>query len=76
VICLFCVLRGKVLGVFLMNKNMAFLLPTFRGFTVDPRLKEFRLVDRDTGGIEFIPFDSPEGLELLDEMREYFLFLY
>lgn len=59
-----------------MAGEVPFELPTFRGFTVDPRLKEFRKVDRLKGGLEFVPFNSPKGLELLDEMREYFTFLY
>lgn len=59
-----------------MAGEVPFELPTFRGFTVDPRLKEFRKVERQKGGIKFIPFNSPMGLELLDEMREYFTFLY
>ena len=51
-------------------------LPTFRGFTVDPRLKEFRKVDRVKGGLEFVPFNSPKGVLLLGEMAGYFSFLY
>lgn len=58
-----------------MAGEVPFELPIFRGFTVDPRLKEFRKADRSKG-IEFVPFNSPKGLELLDEMREYFSFLY
>ena len=39
-------------------------LPTFKGYTVDVRLKEFR---KTTPHLEltFIAFDSPEGDELL-----------
>ena len=55
--------------------DVPFELPTFRGFTVDARLREFRLADRGKG-LEFIPFDSERGSGLLDEMRRYFLFLY
>ena len=55
--------------------DVPFELPTFRGFTVDARLKEFRLADRDRG-MEVIPFDGERGSELLEEMRRYFLFLY
>ncbi len=65
-----------ILEVFFMVGEVPFELPTFRGFTVDPRLKEFRKVDRIKGGLEFIPFDSPKGVELLGEMVEYFSFLY
>jgi hypothetical protein len=43
-------------------------LPTFKGYTVDMRLREFRKV---TSGekIEFIPFDSPDGKELLGRLK-------
>ncbi len=44
-------------------------LPTFRGYTVDTHLKEFRRAEYGKG-IEFIEFDSPEGDELLVELIE------
>lgn len=47
---------------------MVVALPTFKDYTVDFRLKEFRKVDRNLPSIEFIPFDSPKGRELLKEM--------
>jgi hypothetical protein len=40
------------------------VLPTFRGYTVDVRLKEFRKVYKTKPPV-WIPFDSPEGDELL-----------
>jgi hypothetical protein len=40
-------------------------LPTFKSYTVDIRLKEFRKVDPQKG-LEFIPFDSPRGDKLLN----------
>ena len=43
-------------------------LPIFKGYTVDERLKEFRKIEYGKT-IEFIPFDSPKGQELLSEMR-------
>lgn len=43
---------------------MARTLPTFNGYTVDERLREFRKVPLD-GLPEFIPFDSPEGRRLV-----------
>ena len=58
-----------------MMRNVPFVLPMFRGFTVDVRLREFRLADRDKG-LEFIPFDSKKGRELLAEMKDCFYFLY
>jgi len=47
-------------------------LPIFKGYTVDERLKEFRRVISHEEGpsIEFIPFDSPKGQELLSEYRK------
>jgi hypothetical protein len=39
-------------------------LPTFNGYTVDVRLREFRRVDPEKG-IEVVPFDSPEGQHLI-----------
>ena len=61
-----------------MEHKTPFELPTFRGYTVDKRLKQFRKVTGIDGKrkIEFIEFDSPEGFDLLEEMREYFDFLY
>ena len=44
-------------------------LPTFEGYTVDIRLKEFRKVDPHRG-MEFIPFDSPVGDRLLEGFVE------
>jgi len=39
------------------------VLPTFRGYTVDVRLKEFRKAVIGEWP-EFIPFDSPKGERL------------
>lgn len=36
------------------------LLPTFLGYTVDERLREFRKIDADKPPV-FLPFDSEEG---------------
>jgi hypothetical protein len=45
------------------------VLPTYKGYTIDVRLKEFR---RAVYGqiLEFIPFDSPHGSQILDEMAK------
>ncbi len=43
-------------------------LPTFKGYTVDYRLREFRKA-RYGKELEFIPFDSPKGRKLLSEMK-------
>ncbi len=40
-------------------------LPTFKGYTMDIRLKQFRIVTNK--GIEFLEFDSEEGDVLLAE---------
>jgi hypothetical protein len=58
-----------------MEHETPFQLPTFRGFTVDKRLRQFRKAIPGES-LEFIEFDSPEGEALLEEMVEYFLFLY
>ena len=42
-------------------------LPTFMGYTVDFRLREFRKFDLKNRVIEFIPFESKKGKELLKE---------
>ena len=39
-------------------------LPTFKGFTVDLRLKEFRKAEYGKA-LEFIPFDSEKGQKLI-----------
>ena len=44
------------------------VLPTFKGYTVDVRLKEFRRAIPDVT-LEFIPFNSPEGKKLLEELK-------
>jgi len=45
-------------------------LPTFKGYTVDERLKQFRKVDRSKPSIDFVDFNSEEGQELLAEYEE------
>ena len=62
---------------------MPFQLPTYNGYTIDRRLRQFRKVScaahGDSGefpGIEFIDFDSEKGQELLLEMQEYFSSLF
>ena len=47
-----------------------YILPTFKGYTVDLRLREFRKAD-PLVTIEFIPFDSPEGKKLLEELKSF-----
>lgn len=37
------------------------ILPTFRGYTIDCRLQEFRKIPRDIMNAEFIPFKSEFG---------------
>jgi hypothetical protein len=46
------------------------VLPTFKGYTVDMKLKEFRRAIPDVT-LEFIPFNSPEGKKLLEELKSY-----
>ena len=45
-------------------------LPTFKGYTVDERVKQFRKVDRSKLSIDFVDFNSEEGQELLAEYEE------
>ena len=40
-------------------------LPTFKGYTIDARLREFRKGNSQEG-LKFIPFDSPAGDRLLE----------
>jgi len=47
-----------------------YILPTFRGYTVDVRLREFRRVLPDCR-LEFIPFHTPEGQQLLEELVSF-----
>lgn len=44
-------------------------LETFRGYTVDRRLCEFRKAEY-SNRMEFVPFDSPKGRKLLKDMKE------
>ena len=46
------------------------ILPTFKGFTVDLRLQEFRRAIPDVT-LEFNSFDSPKGEKLLDELKVF-----
>ncbi len=48
------------------------VLGTFKGYTVDFRLKQFRKVPKDEphGLIEFVDFNSPKGAKLCDQMHE------
>ena len=42
------------------------ILPTYKGYTVDARLGQFRKVFR-SGEIEFLEFDSEKGDKILTE---------
>lgn len=46
------------------------ILPTYKGYTVDMRLKEFRRAIPDVA-LDFIPFNSPRGRELLEELKSF-----
>jgi len=43
-------------------------LPTFKGYTIDVRLKEFRKAEWDRP-LEFIAFESEVGRKILAEME-------
>ena len=44
------------------------ILPTFKGYTVDIRLREFRRAIPDVA-LDFIAFDSLKGRKLLEELK-------
>jgi hypothetical protein len=46
------------------------ILPTFKGYTVDMRLKEFRRAIPEVT-LEFIPFSSPDGQKLFSELKAF-----
>jgi hypothetical protein len=46
------------------------ILPTFKGYTVDLRLQEFRRAISDNT-LEFMPFLSPEGEKLWEELERF-----
>ena len=50
--------------------NEPYQLPTFKGYTVDMRLREFRKANFGEE-IEFVSFDSPEGKELLGRLKQF-----
>ena len=49
---------------------MATILPTFQGYTMDVRVREFRKVNHPDCDIEWVPFNSPKGRQLLEEFEE------
>ncbi len=46
------------------------VLPTFKGYTVDLRLREFRRAIPDVT-LEFIPFNSAKGEKMLTELKSF-----
>ena len=46
------------------------ILPTFKSYTVDMRLRQFRRAIPDVT-LEFIPFNSPKGEKLLEELKSF-----
>jgi hypothetical protein len=52
------------------EEQQPYQLPTFKGYTVDMRLREFR---KATIGevLQFIPFNSPEGKKLFAELKSF-----
>ena len=46
------------------------ILPTFKGYTVDIKLKEFRRAIPDVT-LEFIPFNSPKGEKMLEGLKSF-----
>ncbi len=69
--------RVKVQASFSTCKNMkgvenmsVTILPTFKGYTVDLKLMEFRKSIPEAK-LEFIPFLSPKGLKLWHELEDF-----
>ena len=54
----------------LQEVKMIKQLPTFKGYTVDERLRQFRKVDKSKPSIDFVEFDSEKGQALLEEYEE------
>jgi hypothetical protein len=52
--------------------NEPYQLPTFKGYTVDMRLRQFRKASFGEK-IEFVPFDSQQGKELLGRLKSFAL---
>jgi len=46
------------------------ILPTFKGYTVDMRLRQWRRAIPDVT-LKFIPFNSAEGEKLLEELKSF-----
>jgi len=46
------------------------ILPTFKGYTIDLRLREFRKAIYGEK-LEFIPFNSPKGEKLLEALKSF-----
>ena len=46
------------------------VLPTFKGYGVDMRLKEFRRAIPEVT-LDFIPFNTPEGTQLLEGLESF-----
>jgi hypothetical protein len=59
----------RVFGARELTPGGARMLQTFKGYTVDFRLREFRKFPK-TKPPEFISFRSNEGADLVDEMYE------
>lgn len=53
-----------------IGNEPVYQLPTFKGFTVDMRLREFRKAIPGVT-LEFIPFNSPDGKKLLAELKVF-----
>ena len=63
----FTIIEVPAGGGELLPQNVR-VLPRFKGYTVDFRLREFRKAEYPKV-LEFIPFDSPKGRKLLREMK-------
>lgn len=53
----------------MQDHNIVTVLPVFKGYTIDSRLKEFRRIEPDRPA-EFIKFSSTKGSVLIEEISK------
>ncbi len=63
-------LNGGMIHRLKIRGYMIRVLPTFKGYTVDARLRQFRMIGTRLGETVFISFDSDKGDAMLCEYLE------
>lgn len=61
------ILKSEKKGIQMQEHNIVTVLPVFKGYTIDARLKEFRRVEQDSESV-YINFNSAKGKALLEEL--------